>query len=124
MHLTGFPSKIDVCADDRWAKVMEVLESTQKTLELSRNEQEIDNPLDTGISISDPDGILKDFNTDDLADFCGVSRVELSNEDTTKIVDLRDEPRCDRSWKRDGSVKLRSDGGMLSDRDASAVGVE
>ena len=39
------------------------------------------------------------------------------------INDLRDEPRCERSWKRDGTVKERSDGGMLTDRDADAVGV-
>jgi isoleucyl-tRNA synthetase len=30
-------------------------------------------------------------------------------------------PRCERSWKRDGTVKQRSDGGLLSDRDAEAV---
>ena len=40
------------------------------------------------------------------------------------VLDLRAEPRCERSWKRDGTVKQRSDGGMLSDRDAVAVGVE
>jgi isoleucyl-tRNA synthetase len=39
------------------------------------------------------------------------------------ITDLRNEPRCDRSWRRDGTVRQRSDGGMLSDRDAAAVGV-
>ena len=39
------------------------------------------------------------------------------------VQDLRQEPRCERSWKRDGTVRERSDGGMLSDRDAEAVGV-
>jgi isoleucyl-tRNA synthetase len=39
------------------------------------------------------------------------------------VEDLRAEPRCDRSWKRDGTVALRSDGGMLSARDAEAVGI-
>ena len=38
-----------------------------------------------------------------------------------EILDLRDQPRCDRSWKRDGTVRTRSDGGMLSDRDAAAL---
>ena len=64
------------------------------------------------------------FNMDDLADFCGVSRVETLSSGDTTVTDLQDEPRCDRSWKRDSTVKLRSDGGMLSDRDAQAVGVE
>jgi isoleucyl-tRNA synthetase len=39
------------------------------------------------------------------------------------VIDLRDEPRCERSWKRDGTVRARSDGGMLSERDAVAVGL-
>jgi len=41
-----------------------------------------------------------------------------------EILDLREEPRCERSWRRDETVRLRSDGGCLSDRDAEAVGVE
>jgi isoleucyl-tRNA synthetase len=40
------------------------------------------------------------------------------------VIDLRGEPRCERSWKRDATVRLRGDGGWLSDRDAAAVGVE
>jgi len=39
------------------------------------------------------------------------------------VQDLRDEPRCERSWKRDGTVRERSDGGLLSDRDAAALGL-
>ncbi|MFM1868543.1 MAG: hypothetical protein RL591_1951, partial [Planctomycetota bacterium] len=31
--------------------------------------------------------------------------------------------RCERSWKRDGTVRQRSDGGTLSDRDAEALGI-
>jgi len=38
-------------------------------------------------------------------------------------VDLRDQPRCERSWKRTPDVRERSDGSVLSDRDAAAVGV-
>jgi len=59
-----------------------------------------------------------------LPDMLGVSRVKLDATATQVVVnDLRSEPRCERSWKRDGTVKLRSDGGMLTDRDAEAVGV-
>ncbi|GAB4108466.1 MAG: hypothetical protein Kow001_05850 [Acidobacteriota bacterium] len=39
------------------------------------------------------------------------------------VLDLRQEPRCERSWKRDGTVRQRSDGGWLSDRDAAALGL-
>jgi isoleucyl-tRNA synthetase len=56
----------------------------------------------------------------------GVSRfnVEAGDEPSIVIRDLREEPRCERSWKRDGTVRERSDGGLLSDRDAAVVGVE
>ncbi len=62
---------------------------------------------------------------DELADLFGVSRFAMAagGETSVTVVDLREEPRCERSWKRDGTVKERSDGGMLSDRDAAAVGV-
>ena len=60
----------------------------------------------------------------ELADLTGVSRFVLSEgEPSIEIDDLRDEPRCERSWKRDGTVKARSDGGMLTDRDAAVLGV-
>lgn len=101
-----------------------MLEDAQRVLEQSRVEQGIDNPLDAGLKIADPEGIMSKFCMDDLADFCGVSRVETLKSGETVVTDLREEPRCDRSWKRDGTVKLRSDGGTLSDRDALAVGVQ
>ena len=124
IHLTAFPSPTGAEASGDWATVMSMLEDAQKVLEQSRVEQGIDNPLDAGLKIVDADGVMSKFNTNDLADFCGVSRVETVTSGETTVTDLREEPRCDRSWKRDGTVKLRSDGGMLSDRDAMAVGVE
>ena len=62
----------------------------------------------------------------EMADLCGVSRFTLdeNGEETIGIEDISNEPRCERSWKRDGTVKQRSDGGWLTDRDAEAVGVE
>ena len=124
VHLTAFPSPTGAKASGDWAAVMSMLEVAQKVLEQSRVEQGIDNPLDAGLKIVDADGVMCKFNMDDLADFCGVSRVETVTSGETTVTDLQEEPRCDRSWKRDGTVKLRSDGGMLSDRDALAVGVD
>ena len=85
----------------------------------------VDNPLDMGLTLPDPTGELARFNTTDLADLLGVSQAgadRMAGE--VKISDLRNEPRCERSWKRDGTVKPRekSNGAMLSDRDAEAVG--
>ena len=41
----------------------------------------------------------------DLADLLGVSRVRLAGGGDVEVEDLRDEPRCERSWKRDGTVR-------------------
>ncbi len=124
VHLTEFPAATGTKTSSDWSTVMKMLEDAQRVLEQSRVEQGIDNPLDAGLKIADPDGIMSKFCMDDLADFCGVSRVETLESGDTVVTDLREEPRCDRSWKRDGTVKLRSDGGTLSDRDALAVGVQ
>ncbi len=123
VHLTGFPAQVTVTPDADWPKALKVLDDAMRALEASRGEKGIDNPLDAGLVLPDPEGVLGRFEPVDLADYCGVSRVTLTASGTIEVQDLRDEPRCERSWKRDGTVKLRSDGGMLSDRDALAVGV-
>ena len=105
-----------------WPKVMAARDAGLKALEDAK-EKGIDNPLDAEVVLPDPDGMLAKFAVD-LPDMLGVSRVKFVGEGDVTINDLRNEPRCERSWKRDGTVKQRSDGGMLSDRDAEAVGVE
>jgi isoleucyl-tRNA synthetase len=93
-------------------------------LEQVRASGALDNPLDAAVVVPDGDGVLGRFDPVDLADLVGVSRVRLDRGAAGVMVqDLQNEPRCERSWKRDGTVKQRSDGGMLSERDAVAVGV-
>ncbi|MCC5823021.1 MAG: class I tRNA ligase family protein [Phycisphaerales bacterium] len=123
VHLTGFPEPSGAAPDARWPAVMELIERASRTLEQARSTRGIDNPLDAGLRVADPDGLLAGFDPIDLADFCGVSRFETGSAEGIEVMDLREEPRCERSWKRDGTVRPRSDGGMLSDRDAAAVGV-
>jgi isoleucyl-tRNA synthetase len=123
VHLTGFPEPLSVQADPDWSTAREMLEGVMRVLESSRSEKGIDNPLDAGLVVPDPKGVLAKFDPIDLADYCGVSRFSLKADGEVEVVDLREEPRCERSWKRDGTVKQRSDGGMLSDRDAAALGV-
>lgn len=123
VHLTGFPSASGVSPDPRWASVMDLITQASRWLEQARSSRGIENPLDAGLAVANTDGLLDGFDPSDLADFCGVSRFEIKPDGPIEVLDLRDEPRCERSWKRDGTVKLRSDGGMLSDRDAQAVGV-
>jgi isoleucyl-tRNA synthetase len=112
-----------------WDAAFAVRERALKALEEAKAAG-IENPLDAGVAVgSGIDAELPGALTAlasvqaDLADLFGVSRVSLGGAGAVSITDLRSEPRCDRSWRRDGTVRQRSDGGMLSDRDAAAVGV-
>jgi isoleucyl-tRNA synthetase len=121
VHLETFGPASGVRADAAWPRAFEAVEQARKTLEDAKAKIGIENPLDAGLVLADTDGGLARFDPADLADLLGVSRVSLGVQES--VQDLRAEPRCERSWKRDGTVKQRSDGGMLSDRDARAVGV-
>jgi isoleucyl-tRNA synthetase len=110
-----------VC-DTRWSEVLALREIAHAALEKAK-ERGIENPLDAGIALPVAHHHLAEFAAD-LPDLFGVSRVVMAKDQSVvEVIDLRGEPRCDRSWKRDGTVRQRSDGGMLSDRDAEAVGV-
>ncbi|MEE9128524.1 MAG: isoleucine--tRNA ligase [Phycisphaerales bacterium] len=122
VHLTDFADLGPVGEPDAaWPKVMDVRAEALKALEGAKTHG-IDNPLDAEVVLGDPDGTFERFAAD-LADMLGVSRVQFSKGGQITVNSLQDEPRCERSWKRDGTVKRRSDGGMLCDRCAEAVGV-
>ncbi|MEM6795247.1 MAG: isoleucine--tRNA ligase [Acidobacteriota bacterium] len=105
-----------------WDSLLAARSSVLKALEDAKGEG-IENPLDAGVRLGGAED-LAPFEAD-LADLFGVSRVDLvpSSEGgaAVEVVDLKDQPRCERSWRRDRTVKKRSDGGYLSDRDARAV---
>jgi isoleucyl-tRNA synthetase len=113
--------RLDFVADADWSRVLEVREIAQKSLEEAKA-RGIENPLDSEVVLPDPQNVLKKFVAD-LPDMLGVSRVTLVPSGDVSVNDLGNEPRCERSWKRDGTVKERSDGGVLCDRCAEAVGV-
>ena len=92
-----------------------------RAIEDHRQSQDVDNPMDLGLDVG---GDFDGFDMRDLADLCGISQFKCEPGEGLNVVDLRDQPRCERSWKRDGTVAKRSDGGMLSDRDAAALGLE
>ncbi|MEL6739751.1 MAG: isoleucine--tRNA ligase [Planctomycetota bacterium] len=129
VHLETDAGAAGLSADAKWPAVLELLEAARQPLELARKPEDqgglgIENPLDAGVVLGDREGVLSGFVLSDLADLLGVSEVEVDAGASEAVVrDLRDRPRCERSWKRDGTVRERSDGGMLSDRDAEAVGV-
>jgi isoleucyl-tRNA synthetase len=112
------PFAMDAPAE--WAVLLERREAALKALETAKA-QGIENALDAGLRVGD-DGSLRPFESD-LTDLFGVSRVELCEGEGIEVVDLREAPRCERSWRRDATVSQRSDGGWLSDRDAEAVGL-
>jgi isoleucyl-tRNA synthetase len=130
VHLEEFLGAADAgvvaaAADQRWAQVMTERDRALLAMERAKSEVGVENPLDAGVVLPDPTGALAAFDPADLADLLGVSRVELDRSASEpRVLDLRSEPRCERSWKRDGTVRERSDGGMLTDRDAEAVGAK
>ncbi|MEO1009138.1 MAG: isoleucine--tRNA ligase [Planctomycetota bacterium] len=129
VHLEEFVVSLGVACEDRWAAAMQTRDAALVRIEQARKPEAegglgIDNPLDAGVTLPDPDGVLAAFGPLDLADLLGVSRVAVdASAGEIMVEDLRSEPRCERSWKRDGTVKERSDGGLLSERDAIAIGV-
>jgi len=127
VHLAGMPDEMEIDTDPSWNEVMELRSKALKALEEAKASGGVSNPLDAGIEAYIETELydkLKPFE-DELADLTGVSRFSLLDGDNFKLVvkDLSGEPRCERSWKRDGTVKERSDGGFLSDRDAQALGL-
>jgi hypothetical protein len=98
-----------------------------KQLELAKDSQGIANPLDAGIVATLPADDRDRIRPllPEMADLCGVSRFAIAagEERAIEIVDLRSEARCERCWKRDGTVRQRADGGLLSDRDAAVLGL-
>ena len=124
VHLATFIDCFDVAADDAWPAVMAARDAGLNALEQARASKAVENPLDAAVTLPDADGVLARFDAVDLADLLGVSRVVLDAAATeASVQDLGSEPRGERSWKRDGTVRERSDGGVLSDRDAAALGV-
>lgn len=110
---------------EAWDSLIALRSTFLKQIEEFRKQSGVENPLDLGLRIAVPKTFagLDRFDTHDLADLLGISRVDLSNDGNHEVLDLRTEPRCERSWKRDGTVKPRTDGGLLSDRDALALGL-
>ena len=127
VHLETFPRVEKVEADKTWNDVMDIRKLCLKALEDARGEGGVNNPLDVALAVAvkaDLYNEIKKFEPE-LEDLCGVSRFEVSagNEIQVELIDLSQEPRCERSWKRGKTVKKRSNGGFLSERDASALGL-
>ncbi len=126
VHLLTFAPPTGARPDEHWKRAMDAIAAAGKALEDAKAQSGIQNPLDAGVHLPDTSGVLTRFDATDLADLLGVSKVWIdSAAESARVEDLRARgwEACARSWKRDGTVKRRADGGMLSDRDAAAVGL-
>lgn len=134
VHLKSFTQFRDVASRDElnsrapWSSLFSQIARARTEMESTRGKTDIENPLDMKVILPGAAGVgaeLRKFVPDDIADILGVSQVAVDDASTQcRVEDLRKTTeKCERSWKRDGTVKQRSDGGMLSDRDALAVGV-
>ena len=130
VHLVMFPEP-EKTEDEPFHAVMRIRDGWLKRIEQYRQSHDIDNPLDLGYvaSLRTAGVALDKHDASDLADILGVSRFQTKPDGDDEVVDLRDQPRCERSWKRDATVQAwhadghEYDGAVLSKRDAEAVGL-
>ncbi|MGA0242624.1 MAG: class I tRNA ligase family protein, partial [Candidatus Marinamargulisbacteria bacterium] len=116
--IQGTPAlKINYPLTVDWDPIMVLRKTVLKQLETAKANG-IENSLDAGVKI--PAHIDPAFFPD-LPDIFGVSRVDIHHDESVVITDLRQSPRCERSWKRDASVKKRSNGYFLSERDYHVI---
>ena len=115
IHLKTF-NTLEFSTDNNWKQVLETRDLVLKALE---NEASISNPLDARAHL--PEGSFEKAYLEDFSDLCGISQAVFHSVDCVEIEHLENSPACQRSWKRDGTVKLRDSGFMLSDRDHFAV---
>ena len=125
IHLTALPQSREKKPDTSWENVMDLRSTALKALENARSDDGISNPLDAGIIAVVDASTFTNVQPylSELADLCGVSRFNLVSGDSTSITvdNLSEEPRCQRSWKRDGTVQEQPNGFCLSERDAAVV---
>ena len=121
VHLETLPLLEGIDVSPAWDAAMSIRESALRAIEKAK-QGGIEKSLDAGLVIPDPDGVLGPLK-EDLCDLLEVSRLTLDPGATEiAVIDLRGEPACERSWRRDETVAERANGSWLSDRDWEAVG--
>jgi isoleucyl-tRNA synthetase len=140
VHTREFIDRFDIQPDSAWPDALAFRDEVMLALEVAKKTG-LDNPLDAWVEVNVATqahaardwSTLTRFDLADLADLCGVSRVTVSSANASnsplRIINARElcdngdqtAARCERSWKRDGTVRQRHDIGLLSDRDALAV---
>jgi len=125
VHLQSYPQTLGVKADERWNDLFDIRDEVLKAIDEAKNKDGITNPADLKLVLPMFRGQLPDIDVDQLAGSFLVSRVEFCSRTSRPIVvDIRNEPMCERSRRRDGTVQLRSNGAHLSDRDAAVLEIQ
>ena len=127
VHFTRLPDPKemgDLAPNEDWDDVLALRHEAMKCYEEEKGARDLGSPLDVELQVTVPKERFVKLQpyVEELADLCGVSRFELKEGVESVIIsDLREEPRCDRSWKRDGTVRERDNGFLLTDRDATVM---
>jgi isoleucyl-tRNA synthetase len=125
VHLQDYPVPLGVKVDERWKDFLDTRDEALKAIEDAKRMTGITNTADLKLVLPMFKGQLADIDDNQLAGSFLVSRVEFCARTQRPLaVDIRNEPMCERSRRRDGTVRLRSNGALLSDRDASVLQVQ
>jgi isoleucyl-tRNA synthetase len=118
VHLEILPEAAAVEVDPAWDIAMALRDDVLRALEAAKATG-IEKSLDAGLVLPDPDGVLSPL-AEDLCDLLEVSRLSFGG-DKIEVVDLRADPACERSWRRDETVSPRANGSLLCERCWDAV---
>ncbi|MCH2139987.1 MAG: isoleucine--tRNA ligase [Phycisphaerales bacterium] len=118
VHLETISATPTVQVDPGWDRAMLLRDEALRALEQAK-ETGVEKSLDAGLILPEADQNLEAIG-EDLKDLMEVSRLTFSGQHI-RVEDLRSEPACERSWRRDGTVEERPNGSWLSDRDWEAV---
>ena len=114
-------SQEDFDTVDFWQNYLLPLKMECNTLlEAASKNKDPKNPMDAMMEIDK--SLWKDGMSEyEVACLLGVSRIIIGNK--TQVHNISDEPKCQRCWRREETVDKRSDGGLLCNRCAHAIGV-
>ncbi|MCA3004977.1 MAG: isoleucine--tRNA ligase [Planctomycetaceae bacterium] len=125
VHFQFFPEPSGLAPAPAWAAFFTYRDRLMQTLEKARAATKSD-PLEWGMVIPAVEPAVAGLGAVDIADLLGISRVTLDPAATEPAaVHLASEPRCERSLKRDGTVKPRPgrNNALLCDRCAEVLSV-
>ena len=119
LSIQGEPAlAISFTNESNWDDVMETRKNVQKELEMQPKIMALKTVWMPAFNYPAPYQSLNSLQIWLIS--LGYLELNLA-VDAISIQDLQNEPRCERSWKRDLTVKTRPNGAVLSERDYDAI---